>query len=110
MQVRIELAMTVVDSPETALEEDRAALEVEKFLEQLKVGTLNEVPKLAAYEIERELGRGTFGVVYLARHKQSGLRVALKIMRPKVAVDEYMRKVFQREIEIAKELHHSSPK
>lgn len=40
-------------------------------------------PTLQDFSFIKELGAGAFGTVYLARHKQSGIRVALKAI-PKV--------------------------
>lgn len=60
------------------------------------------------YEIERKLGEGGMGAVYLARHRKKGNRVALKVMLSKVAVDERSRKRFMREIEITRGLLHKN--
>lgn len=76
------------------------------LLKDLRVSSLSQVPELALYVIERQLGQGAFGSVYLASNRQTGEQVALKVMRAKVAVDEKMRQRFQREIEITKDLHH----
>ena len=37
-------------------------------------------PTIAGFEIEREIGRGAMGVVYLARDQKLGSHVALKVM------------------------------
>lgn len=56
------------------------------------------------YSIVRELGRGSFGVVYLA--SRTNRLFALKLLRVEVAVDERQRLRFLREIEILKRLRH----
>ena len=44
------------------------------------IATLNEAGLRANYEFLKELGAGTFGQVYLVRHKASGLRYAAKLI------------------------------
>jgi len=59
----------------------------------------------AAYEIERELGRGGMATVYLARDLRHGRPVALKLLRPDLAVALGSER-FQREIHLAAGLQH----
>jgi TolB-like protein/tRNA A-37 threonylcarbamoyl transferase component Bud32 len=59
----------------------------------------------AAYEIERELGRGGMAMVYLARDLRHGRRVALKLLRPDLALALGPER-FQREIQVAARLQH----
>jgi eukaryotic-like serine/threonine-protein kinase len=65
-----------------------------------------DVPKIAGYEIERKLGVGGFGAVYLARNKRHGICVAVKVLLSKVAVSEDARENFLREIRLLKTLQH----
>jgi serine/threonine protein kinase len=58
------------------------------------------------YEIERELGRGGMGAVYLAHPRGGGTRVALKVMLPRMVVDEGAQEIFIREIEVTRALRH----
>ncbi len=57
------------------------------------------------YAIERELGRGAVATVYLARDRKHGRAVALKILRPEVAVGSDSKR-FTREIGFVARLHH----
>jgi pSer/pThr/pTyr-binding forkhead associated (FHA) protein len=52
---------------------------------------------LAGYRVVRELGRGGMGVVYLAFRDADGHRVAVKLIRPAVAVTERETLKFLRE-------------
>jgi serine/threonine protein kinase len=58
------------------------------------------------YEVERLLGKGGMGAVYLARHRGDGRTVALKVMLPKMQVDEAAQEIFIREIEVTRALRH----
>jgi len=58
------------------------------------------------YAIERLLGKGGMGAVYLARRQGDGAPVALKVMLPKMVVDEAAQEIFIREIEVTRALRH----
>lgn len=63
-------------------------------------------PDIPDYEIKRKLGEGGMGVVYLARHKETGEQVALKVMLSRVAVSKRACQQFVREIENMQTLRH----
>jgi serine/threonine protein kinase len=58
------------------------------------------------YVIERLLGKGGMGAVYLARRQGEGAPVALKVMLPNMVVDEAAQEIFIREIEVTRALRH----
>jgi serine/threonine protein kinase len=66
-----------------------------------RVGT-----QVAEYRIERLIGRGGMGVVYLAEHVHLGKRVALKVLPPEYAADQDFRQRFEREARLAAALEH----
>ena len=57
------------------------------------------------YLVERELGRGSAAIVYLARDRRYDRLVALKLLRPEVATATDARR-FRREIAILARLYH----
>jgi serine/threonine protein kinase len=61
---------------------------------------------VAGYSLGPLLGRGGMGVVHLATRISDGATVALKLMRPEVAVDAHAREVFDREIAVTESLRH----
>ncbi len=58
------------------------------------------------YSLERELGRGGMGVVYLAREVQLERLVAIKVLNPMHALDAESRERFLREARTAANLSH----
>ena len=58
------------------------------------------------YEIIRAIGRGGMGSVYLARERALDRFVAIKVLRPDLAVAESHRERFRREARIAARLSH----
>ena len=60
------------------------------------------------YAIERLLGKGGMGAVYLARRlgDEPSPPVALKVMLPRMVVDEGAQEIFIREIEVTRALRH----
>src|SRR4051795_11910152 len=61
---------------------------------------------VAGYRIERQLGRGGMGVVYLAEQVRLHRWVALKLIVPELAEDEEFRRRFERESQMAASLDH----
>lgn len=61
---------------------------------------------LGRFRLIREVGRGRFGIVYLARDDQLDRDVAVKVARAEVAADEKLRQRFAREAELAASLDH----
>ena len=75
------------------------------MLNKAKAG-VGDLQNIRGYTVEKELGRGGFGAVYLARHESSGEVVALKVMLPQVAADQRAKDTFQREVNNTKALKH----
>ncbi|MEZ6194553.1 MAG: tetratricopeptide repeat protein [Planctomycetota bacterium] len=62
--------------------------------------------RIGDYELERELGSGGQGYVYLARHLRLGRAVALKLLPEVHALSPQARLRFEREAEVASRLDH----
>ncbi|HKD36201.1 MAG TPA: serine/threonine-protein kinase, partial [Pirellulales bacterium] len=65
-----------------------------------------DAPQIDRFEIVRELGRGGFGIVYLADDPKLGRAVALKIQRPETILSADLRRRFLREAKTAAILAH----
>ena len=90
----------LVQSVDQALPElfsDLIAGEDEAFAPGTTIGT---------YTIERELGRGGMGRVYLASDSRLGRRVALKALAPHLVSDPRQRERLKREAQVAAGLTH----
>ena len=61
---------------------------------------------LGKYEIQRELGRGAFGTVYLARDTVLDVPRALKVLHPALVMDGTVVERFHREARLAARLEH----
>ncbi|MET0558340.1 MAG: protein kinase [Solirubrobacterales bacterium] len=62
--------------------------------------------EFAGYRIERRLGRGGMGILYLAIEPGLERRVALKLIAPEAAADEVFAKRFAEESRIAASIEH----
>jgi len=59
------------------------------------------------YRLEREIGRGNFGIVYLAKENNSGAVRAVKVLAPWAAKDAELRHRLRREAKLASHLTNS---
>ena len=66
----------------------------------------NDLGTIKDYNIVKLLGKGGFGEVYLAQHSYSQEYVALKVMLPSVAANEWAVQMFLREMANTKALRH----
>ena len=64
------------------------------------------IHQLGPYRIERVLGRGGMGTVYVGVEQESGKRAAIKVLAPGLADDEGFRARFAAEIEALIKLKH----
>jgi serine/threonine-protein kinase len=62
--------------------------------------------KLGPYKLEKVLGRGGMGTVYVGLHEETGERAAVKVLSGHLADDEAFRERFQIEVETLKRLSH----
>jgi serine/threonine-protein kinase len=62
--------------------------------------------KLGPYQLEKLLGRGGMGAVYVGRHESTGDRAAVKLLSGHLAEDPTFRERFRQEIETLKRLLH----
>jgi serine/threonine protein kinase len=78
----------------------------------IRLGVVAAVPDplvgsaLGPYRIDREIGRGGMGVVYLAEHLHLNRMVALKVLGEQLSADEPFRQRFLRESRVAASLDH----
>ena len=86
---------------------DEPGVRLESVLSAEDLAPLAGVPieRLGRFRIERVLGEGGMGIVYLARRDPSGEQVALKVLRAHF-VDEHVRTRFRREAEVLARLEH----
>ena len=63
-------------------------------------------PDIAGYKVDRLLGRGAMGDVFLSTQESLDRRVALKVLKPKLAGDEVFVRRFRDEARAAARLNH----
>src|SRR5690606_25192017 len=88
------------------LTEPRSALGGRLLPGRKGVALLGQGEVFAGYTVERLLGQGGMGSVYLARHPRTGKRTALKLLSPDLFTDQKVRARFEREADLAAQLDH----
>ncbi|GGP81307.1 serine/threonine-protein kinase [Streptomyces sindenensis] len=79
-------------------------------MEHGAAGGVNPPERIGGYIVERELGAGGMGTVYLARSR-GGRAVAVKVARPELAGDPHFRERFRAEVAAARSVggFHTAP-
>ena len=77
-----------------------------ELLRQARIQRGPALPVIEGYDIDKKLGQGGMGAVYLARRKADGERVAIKVMLANVAVQQLARDRFNREMDLTQRLRH----
>ena len=67
---------------------------------------LESEPQIKDFEIIKELGSGSFGRVFLARHKQTKVQYAIKAIDKMNKTNVEDQPYFRREIEVMYKIHH----
>lgn len=62
----------------------------------------------ARYEVIEELGRGGMGIVYKVRDIETCEIVAVKILKPEIAADPFMRESLRKEVCLARKVTHKN--
>ena len=67
---------------------------------------LEPEPKITDFKIIKELGAGSFGHVYLVRHKATNVEYAIKAIDKRNKANQEEKPYFRREIEVMYKIHH----
>jgi Protein kinase domain/PASTA domain len=81
-------------------------MSVEKTVAPSGPIALSAGTRFGGYRIERTLGHGGMGIVYLAHQVELDRLVALKVIRPELAHDDHFRARFRSESRTAASIHH----
>ncbi len=97
-------AETAKPAQEAKAEPEKAQSQKAKI--QAELSETQRAPLLGGYRVERTLGRGAMGKVFLAVQESLDRQVALKVMAPHLAKDAAFVKSFQAEARAAASLTH----
>lgn len=64
--------------------------------------------RVGPFDLERKLGVGGMGVVYLATYRKNGQRMAVKVLAPEMASEKRLERRFLREMSILSKLRHDN--
>lgn len=110
MRVTIELPDATDDSAETVDSDDAeegGAMATAEPAAAFRMGRRRaDFIDIPGYTVLQQLGSGGMGAVYKAKKNDADAIVAIKIMTNSVVVDQKMLDMFQREIEVTKNLRH----
>ena len=106
IEVRLEAVPSAQVVPAALQEGDLSGLSPEAMRQLIFGGADNAVFSLSDYNVQRELGRGGCGAVYLATPKVGGDPVAVKLMLSRAQGEPRAIEQFKREMQVIAGLQH----
>lgn len=102
-RMRVELEATPRELKDVAATPPAPAPQPASMRDDSHVLDFQPVPD---YEVLSLLGQGKMGTVYLARHRETDERFALKVITPESSVRPKVISLFLREVSVLSQLHH----
>lgn len=93
-------------APATASSSESESVVADNEAERLRLLRLAALGSLRQFQFERPIGSGSMATVYLAMHKPTGRRVAVKVMQPHLMNQPLAVARFQREVRALRSLDH----
>jgi predicted Ser/Thr protein kinase len=106
IEVRVETATDAAAVPAALPEGDLSGLSPEAMRQLIFGSPEKAIFTLADYAVQRELGRGGCGAVYLATPKSGGDPVAVKLMLSRAQAEPRAIEHFKREMQVIAKLRH----
>ena len=101
-----ELRVSVAGSGPCAEREGRVPSQRLENMLREAIGKRKQDPRFHGYRVIEVLGRGGMGLVYKAEHVSTGRTVAIKTLRPEIAVVPDAARRFLREASLTQQLKH----
>ncbi|KAI1148328.1 serine/threonine-protein kinase [Nemania diffusa] len=107
-QLRKHACLNLIRLPSTCTAESSQVPSGNVKTSAVQPGPVHKELHLGMFEIGKPLGKGKFGRVYLARHRESGYICALKMLKKEEIMLEKAEMHVRREIEVHSNLRHPS--
>jgi hypothetical protein len=93
--------------PRVDIVSDDPRHEVTRLLQAAQQGE-ESLRDFVGFELDRELGRGGMGAVFLLRRQATGEQIACKVLLPELTESDRLRSRFLREISVARAVRHAN--
>jgi hypothetical protein len=95
---------TCKECRETVAAADQGGEFLRQLFDKASANTQVDGDGFSDYELEKQIGSGGMGAVYLARRKRDARVVAIKVLLAEKVADDYARETFKREVDSTRSL------